>query len=55
MEIQKGLVKDQGYADVTCTYKMSSDDTLNKYSSKILYFGPTILITTYKKEFTIAS
>lgn len=43
------------YADVTCTYKMSSDDTLNKYSSKILYFGPTILITTYKKEFTIAS
>ena len=43
------------YADVKCKYKMQKDETLTKYykeEPKILYYGPSILITTYKKEFT---
>ena len=45
------------YADVKCKYKMKKDETLTKYykeEPKILYYGPTILITDYKKEFTPA-
>lgn len=43
------------YADVECKYKMQKDETLTKYykeEPKILYYGPSILITTYQKEFT---
>ncbi len=43
------------YADVACKYTMKKDETLTKYyktEPKILYYGPSILITTYKKEFT---
>ena len=46
------------YADVPCNYKMQKDETLTKYykeEPKILYYGPSILITTYGKEFTPAS
>lgn len=44
------------YADITCNYKMKKDETLTKYyNNKILYYGPDILITTYKKEFTPTS
>ncbi len=45
------------YADVACNYKMKKDETLTKYykeEPKILYYGPSILITTYGKEFTPA-
>lgn len=42
------------YADVSCKYKLKKDETLTKYyKDKILYYGNGILITTYKKEFTI--
>ena len=41
------------YADVKCEYKFKKDKTLTEYyKDKILYYGPSILITTYKKEFT---
>lgn len=40
------------YADVDCKYKMKKDETLSKYlNSKILYYGPSILITKYGKLF----
>lgn len=41
------------YADVACKYTMKKDETLTKYyktEPKILYYGPSILITTYKKN-----
>lgn len=41
------------YADVSCKYKLKKDETLTKYyKDKILYYGPSILITTYGKIFT---
>ncbi len=41
------------YADVTCKYKLQKDETLTKYyKDKILYYGPTTLITTYGKMFS---
>ena len=44
------------YADVECNYQLKKDETLTKYyNDKILYFGPTLLITTYGKEFTPTS
>ena len=46
------------YVDIACKYKMKKDETLTKYykeEPKILYYGPSILITTYGKEFTPAS
>ena len=44
------------YADVKCEYKFKKDETLTEYyKDKILYYGPSILITTYKKEFTPVS
>lgn len=43
------------YADVECKYKLKEDETLTKYyQDKILYYGPSILITTYGKEFTLS-
>lgn len=40
------------YADVECKYKFMKDETLTKYyKDKILYYGPTILITTYGRSF----
>lgn len=46
------------YVDIACKYKMKKDETLTKYykeEPKILYYGPSILITTYGKEFTPTS
>lgn len=45
------------YADIACEYELKKDETLTKYYTedpKILYFGPSILITTYGKEFTLS-
>ncbi|MBQ2639526.1 MAG: hypothetical protein IJF92_02055 [Bacilli bacterium] len=40
------------YADVECKYKFMKDEVLTKYyKTKILYYGPTILITTYGRTF----
>lgn len=42
------------YADIECKYKLQKDETLTTYyKDKILYYGPTLLITSYGKEFTI--
>ena len=41
------------YADIKCEYEFKKDKTLTEYyKDKILYYGPSILITTYKKEFS---
>ncbi len=46
------------YADIACKYKLKKDTTKTKYykeEPKLLYFGPNMIITTYGKEFTLAS
>ncbi len=40
------------YADVECDYKLKKDKVVNKYyKDKILYYGPSIIITTYGRIF----
>ena len=40
------------YADVECKYKFMKDEILTKYyKTKILYYGPGIIITTYGRTF----
>ena len=42
------------YADVACKYKMKYDETLTEYynNNKIIYYGPSIILTDYGKQFT---
>lgn len=42
------------YADVACKYKMKLDETLTEHyvSQKIIYYGPNLILTDYKKQFT---
>lgn len=42
------------YADVTCKYKMKFDETITEYynNNKIIYYGPTMVLTDYGKQFT---
>lgn len=41
------------YVDVECNYELKKDEVLTKYyKDKILYYGPSILITTYGKIFS---
>lgn len=42
------------YADVACKYKMKYDETLTEYynDNKIIYYGPSIILTDYGKQFT---
>ena len=40
------------YADVSCNYKFMRDEVMTKYyKTKILYYGPKVLITTYGRIF----
>ena len=45
--------KCEKYVDIKCKYKMKKDEVLTKYylENKILYYGPSILITTYGRVF----
>ena len=48
--LQKAKEKTEGVK-----IKLKEDETLTKYyQDKILYYGPSILITTYGKEFTLS-
>lgn len=41
------------YADVTCTYEMKEDKTLNEYSDRIIVYNGNTLITDYHRIFTV--
>lgn len=43
------------YADITCEYSMSKDETLTEYNDKILAYDGSTLITTYLKQFTASA
>lgn len=45
------------YADVTCKYKMKLDETITEYynNKKIIYYGPSIVLTDYGKNFTLGN
>lgn len=44
--------KCEKYADVSCKYKIMKDEVLTKYyKTKIVYYGPTILVTSYGRTF----
>lgn len=42
------------YADVECKYKMKLDETITEHynNNKIIYYGPSIILTDYGKQFT---
>ena len=43
------------YADVKCTYEMSEDPIFETYKDVIISYNGSMLITNYKREFTVAS
>ena len=43
------------YVDVTCTYSMEKDEALSKYKDRIISFNGSLLITDYKKMFSVTN
>lgn len=45
------------YADITCKYKLKLDEKITEHynTNKIIYYGPSIVLTDYGKQFTVGN
>lgn len=43
------------YADVVCTYDLSEDEIFKKYNDRIIAYNGSVLITDYKKVFSVSN